>query len=126
MTMNVNATLVIQAINFSIAYILLRKFLLKPAVAVMQHEQQEQESVKIVIAQQEQSLILKENERQKNWHNCRAYFKENRPCVDAPQLFVFKGLTPDIIPHTTEDKVFAKLLADTRIALVKKIGRVYE
>lgn len=126
MTMNVNATLVIQAINFSIAYILLRTFLFKPAVAIIQHENKEQESVKIVIAQQEQSLVLKENERQKNWHNCCVYFKKNRPSVDAPQLFVFKGLTPDIMPHIIEDKILAKLLADTKIALVKKIGQVYE
>ncbi len=117
-------TLVIQAINFFIFYILLRTFLLKPAIAIIRHDEQEQETVKNVVAQQEQSLILKEKERQKHWHICRVHFEKNRPSIDIPQWFVFKGLTPDVEPYHVEDHVIAKLIDETYHALEQKVGRV--
>ena len=122
--MNINATLVIQAINFFIFYMVFSKFLLKPAIAIIRHDEQEQESVKNVISQQEQSLMLKEKERQKHWHNCRVHFKKNRPPIDMPQWFIFKGLTPDVELYHVEDRVIDKLVAETHHALEQKVGRV--
>lgn len=124
--MNVNATLVIQAINFAIAYIVLRTFLFKPAIAVIQHEQEEQEAIKNVIGQQEQSIELKEKERQKHWQLCRSYFVKNRPPVDVPSLYIFKGLTPEVEPYQVKDEVIAGLIADTTKSLEDKIGRIHE
>ncbi len=122
--MNINATLIIQAINFFIFYIVLRRFLLKPAIAIISHEEQEQESVKNIIVQQEQSLMLKEKERQKYWHDCRVHFKKSRPSIDMPQWFIFKGLTPDVEQYHVESRVIDKLASETYHSLEQKIGRV--
>ena len=65
--MNINITLIVQGINFLIAYGIMRIFLLKPAVQVIQDEEAQQAKLNRVIRQQEQSMIIKGGERQKYW-----------------------------------------------------------
>ena len=124
--MTVNATIFIQAINFFIAYIFLRTFLFKPAVAVIQHEQKEEESVKAIITQQEESLILKEKERQEHWYKCRTFFEKHRPAIDTSLLFIFKGRIPDVTPYRIDDAVVEKLMTDVERALIEEVSVVHE
>ncbi len=122
--MNVNATLVVQAVNFIITYFALRVFLFKPSVMIIDQEQKKHDSIENIIAQQKQSITLKEKERQKNWHICRLYFRKNRPAVDT--VFIFKGLTPEVKPYEIKEGVITNLINQTKQAIEQKVGHVLE
>ena len=82
--MNINATLLIQACNFFIVYWMLRIFLFKPVVNVINHEYAQDAALEGVIGQQKKSLAIQEKERQNAWYLCREYFKKHqvhRPVV---------------------------------------------
>ncbi len=120
--MNVNLTLIVQAINFFIAYGIMRIFLLKPAVQVIQDEQDQQEKVNTIIRQQKQSIIIKEGERQKYWQACRDYFEDNKPFIDQVLLFIKK--IPEVPVPVVPDDLVDKLVEETQRALVKEIGHI--
>jgi len=120
--MNINATLIIQAVNFFIAYGIMRTFLLKPAVQVIQDEQDQQAKLNTIIRQQEQSITIKGGERQKYWQACRDYFKDNKPFVDRALLFIQE--IPEVSVPVVPDDIFDKLVEETQRALIQKIGHI--
>ncbi len=120
--MNINITLIVQGINFFIAYGIMRIFLLKPAVQVIQDEQAQQAKLNTVIKQQEQSMTIKGGERQKYWQACRDYFKDNKPFIDRT-VSLIKEIPEIFVPVVLENLV-DKLIEETHRALVKKIGHI--
>jgi len=122
--MNINITLIVQAVNFFIAYHIMRTFLLKPAVQVIQDEQAQQTKLNTVIRQQEQSITTKEGERQKYWQTCRDYFKDNKPFIDQAILFIKE--IPEVSVPVVSDDLVDKLVEETQYALIQKIGHTYE
>jgi hypothetical protein len=122
--MNINATLFAQMINFFIAYWVMRIFLFKPAFQEMQTEEEEQKQLNVVIKQQEQSIAIKEDNRQEYWQSCRNYFKENQPSCYPKKLIseeVREVMLP-IIPQQLVDK----LVDETEQFLIRKIGYIGE
>src|SRR5436190_23273717 len=78
-SMNVNATLFIQMLNFFIVYWMLRILLFKPVVAIIQQEEIQEKSLHDIINQQKKSLDIQEKERQRNWYACQEYFAMHQP-----------------------------------------------
>ena len=76
--MNLNVTLFIQACNFFIVYWMLRIFLFKPVVTIINNEHAEDASIMSIIGQQKTSLEIQEKERQHRWTLCREYFKAHQ------------------------------------------------
>ena len=120
--MNVNITLIIQGINFFIAYGIMRIFLLKPAIQVIQDEQAQQAKLNTIIRQQEQSITIKGGERQKYWQICRDYFKDNKPSIDQAPLFIKE--MPEVSVPVVPDDLVDKLVEETQRVLIQKIGHV--
>jgi hypothetical protein len=80
--MNINATIVVQAINFLCVYLILRFFLFKPAVKIIQeyHEEcaQTQRSI-------EHTQVLIEEIQQYDvqaWHVLHTHYNEMKSSVD--------------------------------------------
>jgi len=118
---NINITLIVQAINFFIAYGIIRTLLLKPAVQVIQDEQAQQAKLNTIIRQQEQSITIKEGERQKNWQACCDYFDDNKPFID---LLLFIKKIPEISVPVVPDDLVDKLVEETQRALIQEIGHI--
>lgn len=77
--MNVNATLFVQVFNFFIVYGMLRFFLFKPIVAIIEHENSQKEALCTIIDEQKKSLEIQEREHRHNWYTCQEYFINNQP-----------------------------------------------
>ncbi|HEB41904.1 MAG TPA: hypothetical protein ENI08_02715 [Candidatus Dependentiae bacterium] len=120
--MNINVTMVIQAINFFIAYWVMRIFLFKPALQVIQGEQIEQTRLDTIIRQQEQSITIKEDERQKHWQACRDYFRDNKPFIDLTKLVVKE--MPEVSIPVVRQELIDKLADETQQVLIQKIGYI--
>ncbi len=121
--MNINVTLVIQAINFFIAYWIMRIFLFKPALREIQGEQMQQAKLNTIIRQQEQSITIKEDERQKHWQACRNYFRDNKPFIDLKKL-VIKEEIPEVPLPIVSKELVDKLVDETQQALMQRIGYI--
>jgi len=120
--MNINLTLIVQGINFFIAYGIMRIFLLKPAVQAIQDEEAQQAKLNTVIRQQEQSMAIKGGERQRYWQVCRDYFKDNKPIIDQSLLLINK--IPEIFVPVVPAGLVDKLVEETQRTLVEKIGHI--
>jgi len=118
--MNINATLVIQAVNFFIAYWIMRIFLFKPALQVVEGEQAQQTKLNTIIKQQEQSITIKEDERQKHWQACHHYFRDNKPAIDQKKLVGIE--IPEVLVATVPPTLVDELADETTQLLLKKIG----
>lgn len=77
--MNINMTLIIQAIHFCIVYCMVRYFLFRPVIAIIEHKNAQQDALNAIIDQQKKSLAIQEKERQNNWTICREYFSLHQP-----------------------------------------------
>ncbi len=120
--MNINITLVVQAINFFIAYWVMSIFLFKPALQVIEGEQAQQTRLNTIIRQQEQSITIKEDERQKHWQVCRDYFRDNKPFIDLTKLAIKK--IPEVSLPVVRQELVDKLADETQQALIQKIGYI--
>lgn len=86
--MNINATIFIQAFNFFIVYWMLRLFLFKPIIAIIEHENAEEKAMLDIIDQQQKSLEIQEKERQRHWYVCQEYFNTHQPYHPSDQFLI--------------------------------------
>ena len=119
--MNVNGTIVIQAINFFIAYVLLRYLLFKPAkeaidqdhVALQQLEDVKQEGVHL--------LEQKQRKEADQWKGFRNYFGSHRPSITPADLIV-RDITPPIIIKDISPDTKKELTSAVCKSIVRHFG----
>lgn len=93
--MNINATLIIQVINFFIAYLLFRVILLKPAYAAICEEQETKASLEQLIDDDKRLIEDRHHYIAKQWRESYMFFKKNLP-ESVDQIALFKGTFPKI------------------------------
>ena len=124
--MNINATTLIQAFNFLIVYWMLRIFLFKPVIAIIEHNDAEARSLADIIDQQQKSLAIQEKERQKHWFLCQEYFTLHQPYQPVNTLSTSPlQSNPKIITQKISTESMAQLVCDVRKVLEEKIKHVH-
>lgn len=123
--MNINATLVVQAFNFFIVYWMLRLFLFKPVIAIIEREQADENAMLDIIDQQQKSLEIQEKERQRHWYVCQEYFTAHQPqLVKELPLVDHREISVTNIPELSPDAI-AHITADVRSVIEEKIKHVH-
>jgi len=128
--MNINATVFVQAINFFITYWMLRLFLFKPVISIIEHEKVQECGKLDLIAQQKKSLEIQEKERQAHWYICQEYFNTHRPCVSKKNSYIN---IVDFMPDKTSkldhlappSHKIADIIAETYSIIEEKIKHVH-
>src|SRR5438477_185405 len=77
-----------QAINFAIVYLLLRTFLFRPVVKVIDTELSDRGLLLDSIHHHKKVIENQENERERLWRGCREYFRLNKPDIHHQRVFV--------------------------------------
>jgi hypothetical protein len=94
MNIEVNATLIVQIINFWIAYHLFRVILLKPAYSAICRDQETKLLLTDLITQHHQLLDQQRAALAAQWQDTHRFFKEHTPgIVDIPSI-VHEPLPP--------------------------------
>ena len=125
--MNINATILVQAFNFIIVYWMLRLFLFKPVISIIEHEKSQQIAMIDLIDQQQKSLEIQEKERLRHWYTCQEYFNKHQPelaqetsliAEDTEHAAIIQSepLSPDAIAH---------IIADVHGIIEEKIKHVH-
>jgi len=121
----INITLIVQAINFGIAYLLLRFLLFKPAIRIIAQEQAAEDKLHSNIAKQKAIHVEKERVYDVQIQTCHQFFVDNKPLVINPELMIFKGLTPSITPVPRADDVIQDATREIKQALIQRIKNVF-
>jgi hypothetical protein len=124
--MNINATIIVQAGNFLIVYWMLRHFLFRPTIAIINHEHAQKGLMLAAITQQKKSLEIQEKERQRHWYICQEYFNIHQPYLPKEMLFL-SDATQDgpAQPASLSTDEIAHIIADVHSIIEEKIKHVH-
>ncbi len=80
---NINLTLLVQAGNFFLGYLLITRFFLKPTLEVIYKENKEQEDLEVSVALETNSLNLKKAHKQHLWRECQRICNDHKPSLQS-------------------------------------------
>ena len=123
MAMEINATLVVQAFNFFVTYLLLRFLFFKPAFKALQQEQKEKEHLTSLIDQREQELKTIAQQKTEAWHEFQEQFLQAAPPIRKAHV-VHTDVEPAEEPVLPGKDQMSKLAQDLQKAIVKKVQHV--
>lgn len=112
--MNVNATLIVQGLNFYLFYWIVRVFLFKPVIGYIERIQEEHEALQAVIAQRQEIITEIYHARQEKWQECRQYCSSKVPRLTH---------LPTIMEHNPSDYPDAHVITPQALTQVVKVGR---
>jgi hypothetical protein len=121
--MTINGTLLVQAFNFMIVYGMLRIFLFKPVINIIEHEKAQENAMLDMINQQIKSLEIQEKERQRHWYICQEYFKTDQPPVHKESLLL-NDTDNNLDTTSTVSPDIDHIIADTYSVIEEKIKHV--
>ena len=115
----VDATIVIQMINFWIAYCVLRILFFTPAYREVTREDDERARLERSIDAAEQELARRREEQRAVWDACRAYVAGSKPAIDCR----YPASEPaSLVYHMPADASVRALHTDVSTYLIKKVG----
>jgi len=123
--MNINITIFVQIINFYIVYLLLRAFLFKPTIDIIDHELSDKAALTNLINQQKKDIEKYEKDREHYWNVCREYFRNNRPQVTYQKIVIDTTMLED--KDIEKEPIFYsnELITDVYKKLEEKIKDVH-
>ena len=83
--MQINMTLVVQALNFIFAYIALNNLLLKPAFEALEHDEKSAAELLATVISRRATIDAIERHQQERWNMCKQQIAQTIPQVDTYQ-----------------------------------------
>ncbi len=124
MLMDINITLIVQLILFIVAYLILRIFLFKPVMAIINHETIERESLISLVEARTIIVRQKEMEKKERWQHNQQEFSLIIPDVSHSELFVFKDLEPSLSLNPLNKELIMRSVDQMTTAIIKKVEHV--
>lgn len=119
--MEINLTLVVQVINFCIAWALLRVLYFKPAIEYIAYKKKEYADLVDALGDWQQKITVKEYEKSQMWSDFKAFSKVHGPSIvkkEAP----FKYSHP-IAPHV-DQKHIKELIEEATELIINEVSHV--
>lgn len=119
----INCTLVFQVLNFFIAYLLLKRFLLKPAIDFLLQKEAAQTALEAQIQQQERLIDQKNQKISNAWLKARAGFTQKINTLFNRSIETVDELQPVSITDISDAE--KKVIKDNvKAVLLKKVENV--
>lgn len=111
----INCTLIVQIINFFIAFFIIKYFFFKPILASLHAEDAFQNTLINKIQTHRAMVAQKEQELSVQWQSVQRYFEQNSPSLKQRPSFPFRSpiIMPSFDSHTITDaahKVVSQLV----------------
>ena len=123
--MEINCTLLVQAVHFVIVYWLLRLLLFKPGLAIIFQEQEDQFAAHRALQEHEQKLEHARSKVDKAWRQCKTYFAEHAPKKIEDNVTFFRGIVPEVMPPKIDPIGEEQHAKKVDHAIVKKVRHVH-
>jgi hypothetical protein len=123
--MMINLTLVVQAGNFLIAYVMIRMFFLRRVIVCINEDDASYERAVSKVVQQTEQLKAQEERAKERWQSFQKIFLEQTPDVART-----REVTITILPGISElppidEKNIHRLAYEAAEELIKKVMHVY-
>ena len=119
--MELNITLVMQAINFLCAYLVMRYGLFSHAVACAKADKEYTDSLVSAIGDRKIILEQKRLEKEESWKTCQYKLAQHEPSPQLIQIVTRVSATPAMQIPTISDDALAQEITQS-VAAIKKIG----
>jgi len=121
--MEPNLTILVQAFNFFLVYLLLKYLLFKPAVQYLKNEEREKKYIEDGISEQQNLLEQKIETKNQTWKKYQGYFKKHNP-ETRPTFFTLEEMEkePEILELSQDD--IDRFSEKMQKALIERVGRV--
>lgn len=86
--MTINFTLFLQIINFFIAYLIITKILLKPAIHVIREDKSIEDEILNDIKDKELEITNKEFLKKTLWNRSLEYFQKEKPIINPLEVSI--------------------------------------
>lgn len=86
MDLSINLTLVVQILNFFVAYILLKNFLFKQAFSVLQEKQQNESALNALVHEKAERVAEQHSRIKQMWQRARSLFAGSIPVQPKVEL----------------------------------------
>jgi len=121
----INLTIAVQAVNFFVAYLMIKKLLLQPAVTCINEEDAAHEQALARIADQKKKITLQEKHIAEHLSASQVTFLEHEPAVERAE-----GVVVTIVPGMPElpaidEKVVKQITQKIVDQLIEKVAHVY-
>lgn len=119
--MNINATVIIQAFNFFIAYLFLRVLFLKPAVVVLKQEKAQLDGLVTQLSEKRKAIIVLEQTKKEQWLKAQEQFRIHVPDVLSRELYFFQRLTPERTSIVADDHLVKQIETELIAYIAQKV-----
>lgn len=123
--MNINATLIIQAGNFLIAYLVLRFLFFKPVVAVIRQEQAHVDGLVSQLNEKRKTMHALELTRQEQWRIAQQEFRNRFPDITLPEMYIFKGLSSERLVEFANKEEIKQLEDELVKQIIQKVEHAH-
>lgn len=120
--MNINATLVIQAINFCIAYVILRKLLFEPAIQAIAKEEAVLADMRQAIFHDQQFIAAKQESLRQQWQNSHEFCEQNKP--EVLHTSIIQNISPILEVKPVNPEHAQACVTEIAHIMSDKIGRL--
>ncbi len=124
MNISLNLTLLVQIINFLVAYFFLTRFLLKPALNLFQEDLSKRTSLKNNVIKIQDKVLRKEEHKALEWKKYQEYFKNHMPKIAYDQNLKLDTLSIERVDKLKYEDL-EKMASDISLILKSKVINGY-
>ena len=124
MAIAINATLVVQGINFFITYLLLRRFLFKPTLVIIDREAAQQAALNGAIKARQKAIDVTIQEQNEKWELFHRSIHGKIPVTGVTRLHKMQRIELILEPQVMQADRLALLTDEAVVSLVKRIEHV--
>ena len=124
MVIEINSTIILQACNFLIAYLVMRTFLFRPVVTVIEQEAAQLHGLITSVESRKIVVTQKEHEKRDRWIAHQQEFITLAPVTFDQDLIVFKNLAPAYTPEQLSPEHVRSIVKQATTSLVHKVDHV--
>lgn len=106
--MTINLTLVVQMINFLMAYYFISKVLLRPAYEAIKSDENKTRQLHGLIEAEQERLDEKNDYKKRRWQMCQNYFYKNKPSLEQEEIAVTSVKSLEAAPEMTMSESIAE------------------
>lgn len=124
--MNLNATIVVQALNFFITFWIVRFLLIKPVMTALSADQKVINDLQDSIEGSKQHIACTMVQRDRMWDSAREVFVHEAPTPLKTSEIVFKNLTPSLEYLELSEQGKSNFIAQSAQKIVQRLERCSE
>lgn len=117
----INCTLIVQVINFFIAFFIIKYLFFKPVLAQINAEDSFQELLLNTVQVHKTIVAQKEQELAEQWHAAQHYFHQHSPLIRQEPFFASKPL---ILKPEFDHRMVDDMAKQAAQQLIKKVDHV--